>query len=110
MDGGQMKERILFFAERRFAQRGVALYIAFEPSPQSESIGYAQPLVFKQAPRATVAEGPTIEFSQEDARALMDELWRCGIRPSETGSEGALAATKGHLEDMRRLVFERLKK
>ena len=41
------------------------------------------------------------------AQKLMDELWNCGIRPSEgTGSAGALAATQAHLKDMQRLVFE----
>ena len=38
---------------------------------------------------------------------LMDDLWQCGLRPSEgTGSAGALAATQKHLDDMRKLVFQ----
>jgi hypothetical protein len=46
--------------------------------------------------------------SSEVAQQLMDDLWRCGLRPSEgTGSAGALAAVKYHLEDMRKIVFER---
>lgn len=41
------------------------------------------------------------------AQMLMDELWRCGLRPTEgTGSAGSLAATERHLADMRRLVFD----
>jgi hypothetical protein len=37
----------------------------------------------------------------------MDQLWQCGLRPSEgTGSAGSLAATQRHLEDMRALVFQ----
>jgi hypothetical protein len=51
---------------------------------------------------------PSFRMSHENAQALMDELWNCGLRPSEgTGSAGALAATQKHLEDMRRLVFEK---
>jgi hypothetical protein len=51
---------------------------------------------------------PSFRMSHENAQALMDELWNCGLRPSEgTGSAGALAATQKHLDDMRRLVFER---
>lgn len=51
---------------------------------------------------------PTFSLDHEDAQALMDELWVCGLRPSEgAGSAGALAATQRHLEDMRRLVFEK---
>lgn len=50
---------------------------------------------------------PSLSISFEAAQALMDNLWTCGIRPTEgTGSAGALAATQKHLEDMRKLVFE----
>lgn len=39
---------------------------------------------------------------------MMDELWQAGCRPSQgVGSVGQLESTKYHLEDMRRLVFER---
>lgn len=42
------------------------------------------------------------------AQELMDDLWRCGLRPSEAGeSAGALSSTKFHLEDMRKLVFDK---
>jgi len=40
----------------------------------------------------------------------MDELWQCGLRPSEgSGSAGSLAATERHLADMRKLAFHALK-
>jgi len=46
----------------------------------------------------------------EMAQELMDSLWQCGIRPSEgSGSAGSLAATQGHLLDMRKLVSKSLK-
>jgi len=51
---------------------------------------------------------PSFTLDYSDAQALMDDLWNCGLRPSEgTGSAGALAATQKHLEDMRKLVFEK---
>lgn len=37
-------------------------------------------------------------------QSLMDELWKVGIRPSDIGTPGHLAATQAHLEDMRALV------
>ena len=41
----------------------------------------------------------------------MDELWRCGLRPSEgTGSAGSLAATERHLKDMQAIAFDLLKR
>lgn len=50
---------------------------------------------------------PTFKLQREQAQLLMDDLWNCGLRPSEgTGSAGALVATQKHLEDMRKLVFK----
>lgn len=50
---------------------------------------------------------PTFTMNETNTQMLMDELWRCGFRPSEgTGSAGSLAATERHLEDMRTLVFK----
>jgi hypothetical protein len=39
---------------------------------------------------------------------LMDSLWALGIRPSDIGTPGHLAATQKHLEDMRKLAFHPL--
>jgi len=51
---------------------------------------------------------PAARLDRNQAQALMDDLWQCGIRPSEgTGSAGALAATQRHLDDMRTLVFKK---
>ncbi|WBF05250.1 hypothetical protein [Burkholderia phage CSP3] len=50
---------------------------------------------------------PLLNLPVQAAQELMDELWRCGLRPTEgTGSAGALAATERHLQDMRSLVFK----
>lgn len=51
---------------------------------------------------------PALVLPLETAQQLMDQLWECGLRPSEgSGSAGALAATQRHLDDMRALVFKR---
>lgn len=48
----------------------------------------------------------SLRISLEAAQTLMDDLWACGVRPTEgKGSAGALSATERHLEDMRALVF-----
>lgn len=45
----------------------------------------------------------------EQAQKLIDDLWDCGLRPSEgSGSAGALAATQRHLEDLRAIVMHKL--
>lgn len=50
---------------------------------------------------------PSFSLDMTAAQLLIDELWRCGLRPSEgSGSAGSLAATERHLKDMQRLVFD----
>lgn len=59
-------------------------------------------------PRGHVINDPTLRLGREEAQFLMDQLWDCGLRPTEgSGSAGSLAATQAHLQDMRRLVFDR---
>ena len=53
---------------------------------------------------------PVVVLEQDQAQALMDDLWNCGLRPTEgKGSAGALAATEKHLEDMRKIAFDFIK-
>lgn len=53
---------------------------------------------------------PSFRIGKAEAQVLMDDLWHCGLRPSEgTGSAGQLASTQRHLEDMRMLVFWHVK-
>lgn len=51
---------------------------------------------------------PTLILSREAGQKLINQLWYCGLRPSEVGSAGQLQATENHLADMRKLVFELL--
>lgn len=49
---------------------------------------------------------PVLSLEHSEAQRLMDSLWDAGIRPiAAKGSAGQLEATKYHLEDMRKLVF-----
>ena len=69
------------------------------------------PLQFKEVEPAAVGYfvAPTLSLTKDEAQALMDELWRVGLRPTEgSGSAGSLAATQRHLEDMRALAFAKL--
>ena len=51
---------------------------------------------------------PTFTLDAQDAQDLIDQLWRIGLRPAEASFNGeAFAAQGAHLQDMRRLVFER---
>lgn len=52
----------------------------------------------------------TFRLPHHAAQALMDQLWNCGIRPTEgSGSAGSLAATQRHLQDMQAVAFGLLK-
>ncbi len=66
----------------------------------------AEPLTFRPLEPTEVFE-PQLELNDSEAQSLMDQLWQCGIRPTEgTGSAGAMAATQAHLADLRRLIFK----
>ena len=52
---------------------------------------------------------PVATMTPTEAQELMDNLWRCGFRPTEgKGSAGQLAATDRHLQDMRAIAFHKL--
>jgi len=48
-------------------------------------------------------------LSNEQAQQLANDLWECGIRPTQGhGSTGQLEATNKHLQDMRKIVLNKL--
>ena len=54
---------------------------------------------------------PTMTLTYSAAQMLIDELWACGLRPSEgTGSAGSMAATERHLKDMQSVAKGLLRK
>jgi len=53
-------------------------------------------------------ERRTAALDDEESQQLMDDLWRCGLRPTEgQGSAGALLATQEHVRDLRTLLFHK---
>lgn len=75
----------------------------------SDKIAFVQPVTFVERADHEVVE-PCITLTQHEAQQLMDELWQCGLRPSEgSGSAGSLAATERHLADMKKIAFHALK-
>lgn len=92
-------------AERSAYQRATHIWVVDHDPQQGRLVGAA--LGFRFVEAGEFSE-PTLRISDESAQQWIDELWRAGFRPSEgTGSAGSLAATERHLEDMRRLVFDR---
>lgn len=89
---------------------GISFYI-FQ---QGENKTYQGEITFKE-----VKDGQRIEEAfytsrhesqvNNVAQVLMDDLWECGIRPSEGhGSAGQLKAVENHLKDMRKITFKQL--
>lgn len=92
-------------ARREDFMEGVALYL--RQRTVSQGAAFAQPLTMVKL-AANERVQPFITLQVHEAQRLMDELWQCGLRPTEgTGSAGQLAATERHLEDMRTLVLGR---
>jgi hypothetical protein len=58
----------------------------------------------------TMCKGADFSLDDVASQVLMDDLWACGVRPTEgSGSAGSLKATENHLDDMRKIAFNRLK-
>ena len=77
-----------------------------DDQPRAGGLFVAEPLTFRPLGEDEI-ERPQFELNNSDAQSLMDQLWQCGLRPTEgAGSAGAMAATQAHLADLRRLVFD----
>jgi len=93
---------------RRDFLRSIEVLFA-EKSFNGELLHVGQPLVFTTQENAALIAAPTFSLQPEDAQKLMDELWNCGIRPTEgSGSAGAFAAVQDHRDDLRKLLFHTL--
>jgi len=91
-------------AQAQSFRRGIDLIIAGNANENGDRL-IALPPAFEIVPDHLMAS-PTLSITNEAGQALMDELWACGIRPTEgSGSAGSLAATERHLKDMQSIAF-----
>ena len=68
----------------------------------------AKPVEFVEIPDGTPRD-PTFNLHQEEAQELMDMLWNCGLRPTQSKqSAGQVEAIEKHLADMRQIAFDQL--
>lgn len=85
-------------AQRQIEWNGIGLWL--QVSGKGGTM-MAQPLDLAPHPENQHAD-PFMRLGMPEAQMLMDDLWNCGLRPSEgTGSAGALAATQANLNDLR---------
>lgn len=84
--------------------------IEFVLMDHSSGLAAAVNVVMEKVPEGGIIR-PTGVLDATAAQVLMDDLWSCGIRPTEgSGSAGSLAATERHLKDMQSIAFGLLKK
>ena len=73
-----------------------------------DKISTAKSIQFEEREMYEVVN-PVCRLSKTAAQQLMDDLWTCGVRPSEgQGSAGQLAAIQEHLKDMKVIVSKKL--
>jgi hypothetical protein len=99
-----VSQQLDLHAER--AWFGNRLHIFVTGRVKSGSI-VAQPAMFVERPEDSgEVILPMLNISMEEGQRLMDELWGCGLRPTEgSGSAGSLASTERHLKDMQAIAF-----
>jgi hypothetical protein len=99
-----MSNPLRFQIERSLYRKKIELRAAFTTDGGQIAV-LGSPTLTEIGPNQIGPDEPLLTLTDNEATALIDELWRAGVRPSEHGSAGQLAATERHLADMRRLVF-----
>lgn len=96
-------------ARREDWSDGVSIYLRQRTVGVGTAV--ARPVVFERLAFDFAIVEPMLRLGIQQAQQLMDELWQCGLRPSEgTGSAGSLAATERHLKDMQAVAMGLLRK
>ncbi|MDH3325886.1 MAG: hypothetical protein OEM38_04115 [Gammaproteobacteria bacterium] len=94
-------------ARRDDWQAGISLFARQITVGNGSAI--AEPLLFKTPENEAMCVEPFMKIDIQTAQQFMDELWQCGLRPTEgTGSAGSFAAQEKHLQDMRTITFKKL--
>lgn len=99
---------VQMMARREDWNEGISLYM------RQRTVGagtvLAAPVTMVPHERGAIAQ-PMLRLDIQTAQQLMDELWQCGLRPTEgSGSAGSLAATERHLKDMQTIAMGLLRK
>ena len=96
-----------WMARREYWNRGVSLFA--RQVHVGKGVMVAKELEFETVEEDGLHMEPFTVLRIQEAQQLMDELWQCGLRPTEgSGSAGSLAATERHLKDMRLIVFDQM--
>lgn len=108
-----MKNEIRIEAEHSLMHQKVRLFGMVKSDSLSSSVDSRR--VFKPLEATALEKGdegmpfePFLELDLQEARHLLESLWRAGVRsPEITSTLGEINATQNHLKDMQRLVFDK---
>lgn len=96
-------------AERVWMRDRIELLVRQELGNGKMAVG--RPIIMETVENEGSFIEPTLRLSFDQAQYLIDQLWRCGLRPTEgAGSAGAMAATEKHLKDMQTIAMGLLRK
>ena len=105
MSGEELSIRL----EYNFCSRCYCLYISLFNQGSKEL--FVGKLAFEKIERGFILE-PLLRIDDEQAstlKILAEDLWKNGIKPQESVStQGQLQAIDNHLQDMRKITFNKL--
>ena len=86
---------------------GPGLHVYIQGEQCAKHVYLAAGFVVDQRTKEEASTEPYLpRMTDNRAQELMDELWRCGIRPSDgRRTDEAMGALGAHLEDMRKIAF-----
>ena len=99
--------------KNHFRRNDLSLFIDDVPTSRGQPYRIGSSIVFREASSDDLFKTdicpPPVTLEPDAAQKLMDDLWDCGLRPSEgSGSAGQLAAVQKHLEDFRTMLFKKM--
>jgi len=95
-------------AVRNGAWKSIDIYAFGYDRSDRAGMWVPQPIVYERHTVDGLMRDPLLRLSQEQAAALMDDLWNAGVRPSDQGTPGQLAAMQAHIGDLRAIAFKAL--
>lgn len=102
-------ERITADVARSRPGRCFELFV-YNEERSKQKLSILTDAVFKEVEDGLLFEPSPLRLDETAAQNLMDSLWDSGVRPTAgAGSAGAMRAVENHLNDMRAIVFEKLK-
>lgn len=89
------------WAERRIKKAVIDVWFYRNSSDHVETLQVTTVKVENEG----VIHDCSLSLKYEECQKLMDALWNSGVRPTEVGSPGQLAALSAHLKDMQKIAF-----